>query len=330
MTLITAGGMSGRGISDGVRCVLCETRIASGNGIVGDTPGAFHADCWLRVSRATLALRRILHSAPSGAICHACLAGRLKIDQRLARTAAWRLRANPQFRVRLAQCTDCGVRRITIRARKATVAGTPSAAAGDTGTALAAFGIQVDHRICLALAGPGVLDPTALAVLAGAFLDRRARRVYVLDLDGVELDTAMRSDPRVVTVAPVAPVGDLPGLPERPSLAAVDLRFGAVKDHLPPVLGLLDRRGEAVVRVRLDSLFGLSVDVDRAYSGIRCRVAIVGAARAASVSGWHVVGVVPGSRLGPAAAAFFLHLTAERREAKGLDTMIGETVDALA
>jgi hypothetical protein len=321
--------MSRRSIEES-RCVLCETRITTDSRSATDTPGPFHRECWGRVSRVTLALTRLIRATAPGGLCHACLAARLAIDERVARTAAWRLRSNPEFRVGLGPCTGCGLRRMTTRARPAAATLPRAARAGETERIFTAFSIDVADRVCLALAGPGVLAPSALAEVTSVFLARQARRVYLVDFDGVALDAAMRSDPRVVIVAPLTTVAELRGLPERPSVAAIDLRFGTVKESLPALLQLLDRRGEAVVRVRVHSLVRLSGEGHRTYWGVASRVAIVAAARAASLGGWHVAGVAPVSRVRSAAPAFFLHLTTERREEKELDAMIAQTVEALA
>lgn len=139
------GGMSGHAIPGETRCVLCEARIMPGNSIVRDTPGPVHRECWLRVSRATVTLMRLLRSTSPGALCAPCVGTRLDIGERIARTAAWRLRTNPDFRMGLARCTDCGVRRITTRARRSTAASSPGVArGGDPGRALAEFAVPVE------------------------------------------------------------------------------------------------------------------------------------------------------------------------------------------
>lgn len=116
-------------------------------------------------------------------------------------------------------------------------------------------GVKLDG----ALAALGV-DPagrTALDVGAstGGFTDcllrRGAARVYALDVGHGQLDWGLRRDPRVVVLEKVNARYLAPeDLPERVSLAVVDVSFISLRLVLPPLLPLLEPGADVLALVK--------------------------------------------------------------------------------
>jgi 23S rRNA (cytidine1920-2'-O)/16S rRNA (cytidine1409-2'-O)-methyltransferase len=98
------------------------------------------------------------------------------------------------------------------------------------------------------------IDPTgAVAVDIGAstggftdcLLQHGAARVYAVDVGRGQLDYRLRNNPRVVVMEGVN-ARDLTALPERPSLATIDVAFISLRQVLPAVRSLLDAGADIV------------------------------------------------------------------------------------
>ena len=115
--------------------------------------------------------------------------------------------------------------------------------------ALDAFGIDPAGRVCL-----------DVGASTGGFTDvllrRGATRVYALDVGHGQLADALRNDPRVVSMerthgARLAPgTTDHVELPERVSLAVIDVSFISLNRVLPGVKAALADGGEVVPLVK--------------------------------------------------------------------------------
>ena len=115
--------------------------------------------------------------------------------------------------------------------------------------ALHAFGVNPHGRVCL-----------DVGASTGGFTDvllrRGASRVYALDVGRGQLAESLRSDSRVVSLErtdarrldPDAP--DAIVLPERPSLAVIDVSFISLTRVLAPVLGALAAPADVVALVK--------------------------------------------------------------------------------
>jgi 23S rRNA (cytidine1920-2'-O)/16S rRNA (cytidine1409-2'-O)-methyltransferase len=91
------------------------------------------------------------------------------------------------------------------------------------------------------------IDPTgAVAVDIGAstggftdcLLQHGAARVYAVDVGRGQLDYRLRNDPRVIVMEGVN-ARELRSLPERPTLATIDVAFISLRRVLPPLRPLL-------------------------------------------------------------------------------------------
>jgi 23S rRNA (cytidine1920-2'-O)/16S rRNA (cytidine1409-2'-O)-methyltransferase len=104
------------------------------------------------------------------------------------------------------------------------------------------------------------LDPAGLACLdVGAstggftdcFLQRGAAKVYAVDVGRGQLDSKLRSDPRVVVREKVnARALSSEHVPERVGIAAIDVSFISVRLVLPAVVRLVAKGGAVVVLVK--------------------------------------------------------------------------------
>ena len=175
--------------------------------------------------------------------------------------------------------------------------------------ALDVFGVDPAGRVCL-----------DVGASTGGFTDcllrRGATRVYALDVGRGQLAPSLRADPRVVSMErtharrldPDDP-GHVP-LPERPSLAVVDVSFISLARVLPAVAAQLAPGADIVALVKPQFEAGPR----RAAGGVVRDPAVhrevLDAVRASSVScGLAVRGEIPSPLLGPAGnREFFLHL----------------------
>ncbi len=115
--------------------------------------------------------------------------------------------------------------------------------------ALDAFGVDPRARVCL-----------DVGASTGGFTDvllrRGASRVYALDVGRGQLAESLRSDPRVVSlerthVRRLDPsASDAVALPERPTLATIDVSFISLTRVLEPVVGALHAPADIVALVK--------------------------------------------------------------------------------
>jgi len=108
--------------------------------------------------------------------------------------------------------------------------------------ALEQFGIDVSGMV--------VAD---IGASTGGFTDcllqRGARRVYAVDVGKGQLDWRLRNDKRVVVMESLNARYGL-DIPEKASLATVDVSFISVEKVIPPVMSILTRSGSIVVLVK--------------------------------------------------------------------------------
>ena len=105
------------------------------------------------------------------------------------------------------------------------------------------------------------IDPAGRVVLdvgasTGGFTDlllrRGAARVYAVDVGYGQLHYKLRNDPRVVSMERTN-VRHLTELPERPTLAVVDVSFISLKLALPPAFALVDRQVVALIKPQFEA-----------------------------------------------------------------------------
>ena len=161
--------------------------------------------------------------------------------------------------------------------------------------ALAAFGLDVAGRVCLDV-GASTGGFTDCLLAAGA------RRVYAVDVGRGQLHARLRADPRVVLLEGVNARYLTPAaLPERPSLATVDVAFISVAMVLGPVAACLADAAEIVALVKPQ------FEVGRGQVGkggvVRApalhRAVLRRVAQDAAEQGLRVLGLVPSPLRGP-------------------------------
>ncbi len=112
------------------------------------------------------------------------------------------------------------------------------------GPALAAFGVVPAGRVALDV-GASTGGFTQVLLEAGA------AQVVALDVGRGQLDWSLRNDPRVVLREGInARYLALDQLPERPSLATVDVSFISLRQVLEPVCACLAEGGDVVALVK--------------------------------------------------------------------------------
>jgi 23S rRNA (cytidine1920-2'-O)/16S rRNA (cytidine1409-2'-O)-methyltransferase len=175
--------------------------------------------------------------------------------------------------------------------------------------ALDAFGVVPDGRVCLDVGA-------STGGFTDCLLQRGARRVYALDVGRGQLAPSLRADPRVVSMErtharrldPVDP--ESIALPERPSLAVVDVSFisltrllGAIASALAPgaeIVALVKPQFEAGPRLAAGGVVRDPAVHRDVIDGVRSFATSIGLA---------VLGETPSSLVGPAGnREFFLHL----------------------
>ena len=115
--------------------------------------------------------------------------------------------------------------------------------------ALEAFGVDPSGRVCLDVGA-------STGGFTDCLLQRGASRVYALDVGRGQLAASLRDDPRVVSLErtharrldPADP--EAIELPERPSLAVVDVSFISLTRLLAGICGALTPSGEIVALVK--------------------------------------------------------------------------------
>lgn len=148
----------------------------------------------------------------------------------------------------------------TIPADAALAAGKPLPYAGRGGLKLAhaldRFALDITGRVCLDAGA-------STGGFTDVLLQRGAARVYALDVGRGLLAWSLRNDPRVIVMEgvnvrylapppadPVARPNAAPTLPERVSLATVDVAFISLRLVLPAITGVLTPQGDMVALVK--------------------------------------------------------------------------------
>jgi 23S rRNA (cytidine1920-2'-O)/16S rRNA (cytidine1409-2'-O)-methyltransferase len=105
------------------------------------------------------------------------------------------------------------------------------------------------------------IDPSGKVVLdvgasTGGFTDlllqRGAQKVYAVDVGHGQLHYRLRNDPRVVSLERTN-IRQLSQLPERPSLAVVDVSFISLRLALPPVFSMVDHEIVALIKPQFEA-----------------------------------------------------------------------------
>ena len=193
--------------------------------------------------------------------------------------------------------------------------------------ALSQFGTKVTERVCIDIGA-------STGGFTDCLLQQGASRVFAIDVGTGQLDAKLRKDPRVLVMEQTnARALDARVLPERPTLAVVDVAFISLEKVLPSVFGVLAPRGEVIALVKPQFEVGRElvgkggVVRDPAHH----RAVVARLARYAVLRGWHVLGVTASPLQGPKGnREFFLHLSSHGRTAADLETRITRTVEALA
>jgi len=154
------------------------------------------------------------------------LAGSVEVDGRRVDKAGTSV--NPEAQVRVAAPTHPFVSRGGVK----------------LAAALDAFDIDVGGLICLDVGA-------STGGFTDCLLQRGAARVYAVDVGHGQLDSKLRSDPRVVVREKVnARFLGPEHVPERPAFAALDLSFISARLVLPAVLRVLSPGASIVVLVK--------------------------------------------------------------------------------
>ena len=166
--------------------------------------------------------------------------------------------------------------------------------------ALTRFGIDVSARIALDVGA-------STGGFSDCLLQRGAARVYAVDVGYGQLDARLRDDPRVVVMERTH-IRDLPSLPERPSLATVDVSFISLTHVLPNIVALLAPGADIVALVKPQFEAGRG-EVDRrgVVRDPQVHAAVLGRVASWCVNrGLRIRGLVASPLLGPAGNREFL------------------------
>jgi len=175
--------------------------------------------------------------------------------------------------------------------------------------ALDTFGVVPDGRVCLDVGA-------STGGFTDCLLQRGARRVYALDVGRGQLAPSLRADPRVVSMErtharrldPADP--ESIALPERPSLAVVDVSFISLTRLLGAIASALAPGAEIVALVKPQFEAGPRLAAGGVVRDPAVHRDVIDGVRAFAASiGLEVLGETPSSLVGPAGnREFFLHL----------------------
>lgn len=193
--------------------------------------------------------------------------------------------------------------------------------------ALEHFGVDVKGQVCLDVGA-------STGGFTDCLLQKGAARVYAVDVGTAQLDGRLRADERVIVMENTnARTLDRRLFEEAPFLAVVDVAFISLERVLPAVFGVLASRGQTIALVKPQ------FEVGRGAVGkggvvrdpAQHRAVVARLARYSILRGWHVLGVTPSPLRGPKGnREFFLHLSTHGRTAGNLETLIEQSVEALA
>ncbi len=175
--------------------------------------------------------------------------------------------------------------------------------------ALDAFGVDPADRVCLDVG-------SSTGGFTDCLLQRGASRVYALDVGRGQLAPSLRADPRVVSMErtharrlhPDDP--DHVDLPERPSLAVIDVSFISLTRLLDAIAAALAPGAEIVALVKPQFEAGPKLAAGGVVRDPAVHRDVLDRVRAfAESAGFEVRAETPSSLLGPAGnREFFLHL----------------------
>lgn len=116
-------------------------------------------------------------------------------------------------------------------------------------------GIKLAHALESFAIDPKSLVCADIGASTGGFTDvllsRGARRVYAIDVGHGQLDTKLRTDPRVVCMERInARNLTASDLPEPVDLVTIDVSFISLRLILPPVRNILSRPGRVVALIK--------------------------------------------------------------------------------
>jgi 23S rRNA (cytidine1920-2'-O)/16S rRNA (cytidine1409-2'-O)-methyltransferase len=193
--------------------------------------------------------------------------------------------------------------------------------------ALTRFAIDVTGKICLDVGA-------STGGFTDCFLQRGAAHVYAVDVGSGQLDARLRNDPRVTLFEKMnARLLDRRLFDEPPQVAAIDVSFISLEKVLPAVFAVLAPRGQAVALVKPQ----FEVGRDQVGKGgvvrdpAQHRAVVSRLARFAVLRGWHVLAVTASPLRGPKGnREFFLHVSLHGHTPVDLETLITQTVEALA
>jgi 23S rRNA (cytidine1920-2'-O)/16S rRNA (cytidine1409-2'-O)-methyltransferase len=193
--------------------------------------------------------------------------------------------------------------------------------------ALEHFGVDVKGQVCLDVGA-------STGGFTDCLLQKGATRVYAVDVGTAQLEGRLRGDERVIVMENTnARTLDRRLFEEAPFLAVVDVAFISLERILPAVFGVLASRGQTIALVKPQFEVGRGavgkggVVRDPAQHG----AVVARLARYSILRGWHVLGVTPSPLRGPKGnREFFLRLSTHGRTAGNLETLIEQSVEALA
>ena len=167
--------------------------------------------------------------------------------------------------------------------------------------ALDHFGFNPKGRVCLDVGA-------STGGFTQVLLERRARRVYAIDVGRAQLHESLRGRPEVISFEETDIRACTPArFRETPNFVATDVSFISLKLVLPPALKLVAHRTQVVALIRPQ----FEVGPAKAKKGI-VRDAALHAAVCDDISafvtglGWRVVGIIPSPIAGGDGNAEFL------------------------
>ena len=167
--------------------------------------------------------------------------------------------------------------------------------------ALDHFGFNPKGRVCLDVGA-------STGGFTQVLLERRARRVYAIDVGRAQLHESLRGRPEVISFEETDIRACTPArFRETPNFVAIDVSFISLKLVLPPALKLVAHRTQVVALIKPQ----FEVGPAKAKKGI-VRDAALHAAVCEDISalvtglGWRVVGIIPSPIAGGDGNAEFL------------------------
>ena len=167
--------------------------------------------------------------------------------------------------------------------------------------ALDHFGFNPKGRVCLDVGA-------STGGFTQVLLERRARRVYAIDVGRAQLHESLRGRPEVISFEETDIRACTPArFRETPNFVAIDVSFISLKLVLPPALKLVAHRTQVVALIKPQ----FEVGPAKAKKGI-VRDAALHAAVCDDISafvtelGWRVVGIIPSPIAGGDGNAEFL------------------------